>query len=178
MAHQYMSLNCPEENDETRSEEFESDITHNPNNHSTSVPQIILQYNAESYSSPYAHQTPYPSWDHHTGWPSSGSPHSLPSCLPSAIYHTLSESGSFFPSRPHSLPGSCSPSLEHPRSLHSFPPSAPSPSYPGAHLSPQCCGQYRLPQHHVSPIHYCSSRPGHQLPFRPSGAFLSVSTKI
>ncbi|XP_051769402.1 E3 ubiquitin ligase TRAF3IP2 [Ctenopharyngodon idella] len=172
MAHQYTSLNCPEENDETRSEEFESDITHNPNNRSTTVPQIIHQDNAESYSSAYAHQTPYPSWDHHTGWPSSGSPHSLPSCLPSAIYHTLSESGSFFPSRPHSLPGSCSPSLmslEHPRSLHSFPPSAPPPSYPGAHLRPQCFGQYHPPQHHMNPIHYCSSRPGHQLPYRPSG---------
>ncbi|KAG1950154.1 E3 ubiquitin ligase TRAF3IP2 [Pimephales promelas] len=163
MAHQYWSLNCPEENDETTSEDFESDVT---SNRSTTMP-IIPQSSPQS--SAYVDQTPFPSWDDHKGWLSSGSPHSLPSCLPSAIYHTLSESSSFFPSRPHSLPGSCSPSLEHPGSLHSFPPSVnthhyPSPSYPGAHM--QCCG----PPRHMTPVHHhCGYRPGHPLPFRPSG---------
>ncbi|XP_067287285.1 E3 ubiquitin ligase TRAF3IP2 [Pseudorasbora parva] len=173
MAHQYTSLNCPEENDETTSEEFESELYQDFNKRSTTVPQR-MQAIPQSYSqsSPYAHQTPYPSWNDHNG-----SPHSLPSCLPSAIYHTLSDSGSFFPSRPHSLPGSCSPSLEHPRSLHSFPPSEdmhlhPSPLYPNAHL--QCCGHFRPPPppHHMTPVHYCSSRAGHQLPYRPSGQMM------
>ncbi|XDV51159.1 hypothetical protein PO909_020086 [Leuciscus waleckii] len=175
MAHQYSSLNCPEENDETTSEDFESDLHPDVTNNRSTTMQIIHQCNAESYahSSPYAHQTPFPSWDDHKDWLSSGSPHSLPSCLPSAIYHTLSESSSFFPSRPHSLPGSCSPSLEHPGSLHSFPPSVnthhyPSPSHPSAYM--QCCGQCRPPPRHMTPVHHhCGSRPGHQLPFRPSG---------
>uniref|UniRef100_A0A8C1PFQ1 E3 ubiquitin ligase TRAF3IP2 n=1 Tax=Cyprinus carpio TaxID=7962 RepID=A0A8C1PFQ1_CYPCA len=157
MAHvsdQYTSLNYPEENDETRSEEFESEL------HPT-VPQpaqIIHQH----YTASYAHQTPFPSWD---GPVRADSPHSLPSCLPSAIYHTLSDEGSFFPSRPHSLPGSCSPSLEsldYPRSLRSFPPSAnmyhhPSPSYPNAYLRPPCCGQFGPPPRHLVPVHHCSS---------------------
>ncbi|KAK2874676.1 hypothetical protein QQF64_003364 [Cirrhinus molitorella] len=181
MAHssnQYTSLNYPEENDETRSEEFESephpDVTRN---HSITAPQptqVIHLHNAVSYTQPclsalYAHQTPFPSWDG-----PADSPHSLPSCLPSAIYHTLSEGGSFFPSRPHSLPGSCSLSLEsldYPRSLRSFAPSAnmyhhPSPSFHDAYLRPPYCGQYGPPPHHM--IHM-SSRPGHQLPYRPSG---------
>ncbi|KAL0180587.1 hypothetical protein M9458_022993, partial [Cirrhinus mrigala] len=185
MAHgsnQYTSLNYPEENDETRSEEFESDlhpdVTHN---HSTTIPQptqIIHQHNTVSYTQPclsasFAHQTPFPSWDRPVR---ANSPHSLPSCLPSAIYQTLSEGGSFFPSRPHSLPGSCSPSLEsldRPRSLRSFPPLEnmyhhPSPSYPGNYLRPPYCGQYGPPLHHMIPVHHCSSRPGHQPPYRPS----------
>ncbi len=160
MAHgsdQYTSLNYPEENDETRSEDFESD-------RSSTVPQpaqIILQHNTGRY----AHQTPFPSWD---GPVRPGSPHSLPSCLPSAVYHTLSEEGSFFPSRPHSLP---SPeSLEYPRSLRSCPPSTdmyhhPSPSYP------PCCGQFGPPPHPMIPVHHCSS--GHQPLYRPSGALRS-----
>ncbi|XP_050978079.1 E3 ubiquitin ligase TRAF3IP2 [Labeo rohita] len=186
MAHrsgQYTSLNYPEENDETRSEEFESDLHPDVSHtHSTTIPQprqIIHQHNAVSYTQPFlsasfAHQTPFPSWD---GPIRADSPHSLPSCLPSAIYQTLSEGGSFFPSRPHSLPGSCSPSLEsldYPRSLRSFPPSAnlyhhPSPSYPNAYLRPPYCGQYGPPPHHMIPVHHCSSRPRHQPPYRPSG---------
>ncbi|XP_016363738.1 adapter protein CIKS [Sinocyclocheilus rhinocerous] len=171
MAHssdQYTSLNYPEENDETRSEEFESelhpDVTHNRS------ATVVHQHNTVSY----AHQTPFPSWD---GPVRADSPHSLPSCLPSAIYHTLSDEGSFFPSRPHSLPGSCSPSLEsleYPRSLRSFPPSAnmyhhPSPSYPNTYLRPPCCGQFGPLPRHMIPFHHCSSRPGHQPPYRPSG---------
>ncbi|KAF4107772.1 E3 ubiquitin ligase TRAF3IP2 [Onychostoma macrolepis] len=174
MAHgsdQYTSLNHPEENDETRSEEFESDVTHNCSSTAPQAAQIILQHNAGSYAQPYAHQTPFPSWD---GPVRADSPHSLPSCLPSAIYHTLSDEGSFFPSRPHSLPSQSLESLEYPRSLRSFPPSTnmyhhPSPSYPEAHLRPPCCGQFGPPPHPMIPVHHCSSRPGHQPPYRPSG---------
>ncbi|XP_052425474.1 uncharacterized protein LOC127968350 [Carassius gibelio] len=157
MAHvsdQYASLNYPEENDETRSEEFESDVTHN---RSTAVPQpvqIVHQHHPVSF----AHQTPFPSWD---GPIRADSPLSLPSCL----YHTLSDEASYFPSRPRSLPDSCSPSLEsldYPRSLRSFPPSAnmyhhPSPSYPNAYLRPPCSGQFGPPPHHLIPVHHCSS---------------------
>ncbi|XP_018957153.2 E3 ubiquitin ligase TRAF3IP2 [Cyprinus carpio] len=174
MAHgsdQYTSLNSPEENDETRSEEFESDL-HNCSTSIQQPTQIVPQHNAVSYSQPplcafYAHQTPFPSWD---GPVRVDSPHSLPSCLPSAMYHPLSEDGSFFPSRPHSLPGSCSlslESLEHPRSLRSFSPSANvyhHPSYPDTYLRPPC-----PPPPHMIPVHHCSSRPGHQPPYRPSG---------
>lgn len=178
MAHgsdQYTSLNCPEENDETRSEEFESDVTHNRSSTVPQPAQIILQHNTGSYAQPYTHQTPFPSWD---GPIRADSPHSLPSCLPSAIYHTLSDEGSFFPSRPHSLPSSSLESLEYPRSLRSFPPSTnmyhhPSPSYPEAYLRPPCCGQFGPPPHPMIPVHHCSSRPGHQPAYRPSGALRS-----
>ncbi|XP_026077480.1 uncharacterized protein LOC113055402 [Carassius auratus] len=173
MAHgsdQYTSLNCPEENDETRSEEFESDL----HNCSTTIQHLprMEQHHTVSYTQPslsafYTHQTPFPSWD---GPVRAGSPHSLPSFLPSAMYHVLSEDGSFLSSRPHSLPGSCSPSLEsleYPRSLRSFSPSASMyhhPSYPETYLRPPC-----PPPPHMIPLHHCSSRAGHQPPYRPSG---------
>ncbi|XP_051957746.1 E3 ubiquitin ligase TRAF3IP2 isoform X1 [Xyrauchen texanus] len=202
LSQQYISLNSPEENDETRSEEFESGLLpelHNNKNHPTTFSRtseechMIHQHDAVSHNplphhlfAKHAHQTPYPSWEEskkanpdiwqHSSYSlvhRSGSPHSLPSC----IYQTLSDGGSFYPSRPHSLPGSCSPSLtslEQPRSLHSIPPSAHlhphlSPSYPGPYHHPPCSSQYGPPQHHAAPVHHCSSRPGHHLPYRHSG---------
>ncbi|XP_043107687.1 E3 ubiquitin ligase TRAF3IP2 [Puntigrus tetrazona] len=142
MAHgsdRYASLNCPEENDETRSEEFESDL---------------LRESAGMYARPYAHQTPFPSWDGPVRAPS---PHSLPSCLPSAVYQTLSDGGSFLPGRPRSLPSPSLESLEYPGSLRSFPPSG---RHPEAYLHP--LGP-------VMPVHQCSCRPGHQPAYGPSG---------
>ncbi|XP_065115335.1 uncharacterized protein traf3ip2b isoform X1 [Paramisgurnus dabryanus] len=184
----YTSLNRPEENDETRSQEFESEHLHNTNNHfmnrqrTTEEQKIIPQHDTFSHdhlSAAYTHPTSYTGWHepHRNDWQYSsmgqrdGSPHSLPSCLPSAVYQTISEGSLFYPSRPHSLPGSCSPSLislEHPQSLHSFVPSAHfyphgSSSYTGPYQHPQCCHQFGQPHHH------CNSRPGHQQAYRPSG---------
>ncbi|XP_051531477.1 E3 ubiquitin ligase TRAF3IP2-like isoform X2 [Myxocyprinus asiaticus] len=197
LSEQYISPNSPEENDETRSEEFESGLLpdlHNNKNHPTTFSRtteerhMIHQHDTVSHHLPhhlsakYGHQTPYPSWEdperanpdvwQYSGY-RAGSPHSLPSC----IYQTISDGGSFYPSRPHSLPGSCSVSLtglEQPRSLHSIPPLAHthphlSASYPSPYLHPPCCSQYGPPQHHVAPVHHCSSKPGHHLPNGHSG---------
>lgn len=184
----YISLNCPEENDETRSDQFESEHL--------SAQQIVLQHETFSHSHlsvPYTRQTPYPRWhepvsERHDGCQHSsyyktdqrdGSPHSLPSCLPSAVYQTISDGSLFCPSRPHSLPGSCSSSLislEVPRSLHSYVPSAqiypPHSSYPNPYPHPPHCRQFGQPQHHAAPVHHCNSRPGHQMTYRPSGYFM------
>ncbi|XP_073773280.1 uncharacterized protein traf3ip2b isoform X2 [Danio rerio] len=164
MAHssdQYTSLNSPEENDETSSQEFESDILLN---HSTTVPQPTHNVHQRT-NAIFSHQHPPPSLTHQTPFPSWVELRASPQSLPSALYHTLSDSGSFFPSRPHSLPGSCSPSLvslEHPRSLHSFLHSGdfyhhqpPLPSYPDTYMRPPCCTQ-------------CRPAPQQQI-YRPSG---------
>ncbi|KAA0707393.1 Adapter protein CIKS [Triplophysa tibetana] len=180
----YISLNCPEENDETRSDQFESEHL--------SAQQIVLRHDTFSHSHlsvPYTRQTPYPRWhepvsERHDGCQyfsyyktdhRDGSPHSLPSCLPSAVYQTISDGSLFCPSRPHSLPGSCSSSLislEAPRSLHSYVPSAQiypqHPSYPNPYPHPPHCRPFGQPQHHAAPVHHCDSRPGHQMTFRPS----------
>lgn len=179
----YTSLNRPEENDETRSDEFESERL--------TAHQIVLRHDTFSHShvsAPNSHQTLYPSCHEPTrerqcfGYYNTdqreGSPHSLPSCLPSAVYQTISDGSLFYPTRPHSLPGTCSPSLislEHPQSLHSYDSSAyiypPHPSYPKPYPHPPSpyCRQFGQPQHHAAPGHHCDPRPGHQMTYRPSG---------
>lgn len=150
----YTSLNFPEENDETMSDDFESE-------HQTSQ-QIILHHHTFSNT----RQTPYPGWHNACQYSAydnteqrDGSPHSLPSCLPSVVYQTISDGSLFYPSRPHSLPGSLI-SLEHPQSLHSYVP--PAHLYPpNPYLHPVHC---RQPQHHHS-----YTTPGHQMTVRPSG---------
>ncbi|TRY88436.1 hypothetical protein DNTS_018867 [Danionella cerebrum] len=84
------SLNFPEENDETRSEDFDTQTLSFPHNLLTSSPQPLQSlpqhgsfgFPHPHFSSSHVYQMPFLTLEHHKSTvPSSSSPHSLPSCL-------------------------------------------------------------------------------------------------
>ncbi|XP_062868421.1 E3 ubiquitin ligase TRAF3IP2 [Trichomycterus rosablanca] len=134
------SLNCPEENDETLAEEFQSGfLTESLNSETSHIHSVTLSKLLEQHNHPYScrklvqshqfsryiQQTPYPSqadidrrdldgWhyaSYHSRSLSGCQPNSLPSYLPSTDYESCSMGGRYYPSGHHSLPSKHSESL-------------------------------------------------------------------
>ncbi|XP_076879635.1 uncharacterized protein traf3ip2b [Brachyhypopomus gauderio] len=159
-------LNCPEENDETLSEDFQSGLFTRFLKPKTSPHlSVHLQASMEAQLCNHQHdpacsdlsqfpRDPFCRYDQHAPYPSRAEPgashawhykspggcypNSLPSYLPSADYQSYPGADNYFPNGSHSLPGPNSPSLGSLEQPGSLHsfPPAAPPMHHGQHASP------------------------------------------